>query len=94
MFHVKQLKNQLMNKSNYKGTIAKLFLIVAIVLCNTTTLYAATTYPTIDANASILVDSETGMIMTGSDINEVNGIASLTKLMSVYVVLDEMKTQS
>ncbi len=77
--------------SNGKMAIVKVLMILTIVLMNITPLTAAYYEPVVDARSSILVNADDGVILTGSNIDEQYGIASITKLMSVYVALDIIK---
>lgn len=54
---------------------------------------SASEAPVLSADASILIDADNGSILYESNANEVHGIASITKVMSVYVALEEMKEQ-
>lgn len=70
-------------------TIVKYVLVLAIVFVNLVTpLNAAYYEPEIVANSSILINADSGVILTGTDIDEQFGIASLTKLMSMYVAFE------
>ncbi len=81
-----------MNK--YTQTIVKCLLVLTIVFVNLVTPVSAAYYePEIVANSSILIDADTGVILTGQDIDEQFGIASLTKLMSMYVAFDIITEQ-
>ncbi len=76
-------------KNSLMKTIVKCCMVLTIVLLNLVTPVSAAYYePEIVANSDILIDAETGVILTGQDIDTPFGIASLTKLMSIYVALD------
>ncbi len=82
MFHVKLIK--VINKTVATITVF-VFLITPIQLI------AAPLY--IDAKAAIIVDKKSGSILYKENHDEVLGIASITKLMSIYVVFEEMNKQ-
>ncbi len=70
-------------------TIVKCLFVLTIVFVNLVTPVSAAYYePEIVANSSILINADSGVILTGQDIDEQFGIASLTKLMSMYVAFD------
>lgn len=76
-------------KNNFNQTIVKYLLVLTIVFMNLVTPLSAAYYePEIIANSDILIDADTGVILTGSEIDEQFGIASITKLMSIYVAFD------
>ncbi len=67
--------------------------VLTIILINPLTL-SAEYYDIgqeLDVNSAILVDADTGVILTGKNIDEQYGMASLTKLMSIYVAFDIIK---
>ncbi len=82
MFHVKPIK--VINKTVAAITVF-VFLITPIQLI-ATPLY-------IDAKAAIIVDKKSGSILYKENHEEVLGIASITKLMSIYVVFEELIKQ-
>jgi D-alanyl-D-alanine carboxypeptidase (penicillin-binding protein 5/6) len=57
------------------------------------TTVMAVDYPFIESKSAILIDAENGSVYYEVNIDEQISIASLTKLMSVYVVLEEMEEQ-
>ncbi len=56
-------------------------------------ILSATEEPIIYADASLIIDAETGSVLYGENQYEQLGIASITKLMTVYVFLEEAKAQ-
>lgn len=50
----------------------------------------ATETPEIEADAALLADFETGQILLAQNIDEKLGIASMTKMITEYIVLDEI----
>lgn len=54
---------------------------------------AAPTPPECDAKAYVLMDANSGYIITGKDIDERLPPASLTKVMTLYLVADALKAQ-
>ncbi len=50
-------------------------------------------YPEITAKANLLMDAQSGIIYIESNIDDSLPIASLTKLMSIYVFLEDMEKQ-
>ncbi len=48
----------------------------------------------LNVNSAILVDADTGMILTGKNIDKQFGMASITKLMSIYVAFDIIKEKN
>ncbi len=77
--------------NNGKLAIVKIVMVLTIVLLNLVPLSATYYEPTIDARSAILINADDGTILTGKDIDKQYGIASITKLMSVYVALDIIK---
>jgi len=71
--------------------ILSLFLV--FFFFSTSIINVSAAYPVVDANASILVDFESGSVLYQDNIDEQMGIASITKVMSVYVFLEEMEKQ-
>jgi len=67
---------------------------IAALLCLVATCYAASSAtaspPYVDADAWV-VENETGRVLAASNPNEERAIASITKLMTVLVVLDHHK---
>lgn len=55
---------------------------------------SATTYPYVEADAAMLMDANSGSILYGDNIDQQVGIASISKLMALYVCFDEMKEQN
>lgn len=53
--------------------------------------YAASNEPDIDASAAILVEADTGQILYEKNADAVLGIASMTKMMTEYLVLESIK---
>lgn len=72
-------------------TLMNLVSVLLILLVTGAPLSAAYYQPDVVAKSSILVNADSGMIVTGHDIDKQVGIASITKLMTVYVILDELK---
>ncbi len=81
-----------MSKINKKtNTIVKILMVLTILLINSSPLSASYFEPNVVANSSILVNADDGMVLTGNNIDEQFGIASITKLMSVYIALDSIE---
>ncbi len=77
-----------------RGTSFVLLIILTFSTIFPTLLSANTIkYPEITAKANLLMDAESGIIYIDNNIDTSLPIASLTKLMSVYVFLDDMKKQ-
>ena len=81
------IKNKIKKSLLISGTSA---LLMAGLLPNTATLVQAAA-PEIKANASMTVDFETGQILQGNNIDEVVGIASMTKMLVEYIVFQEIE---
>lgn len=74
-----------------RGTSIVLSFLLIITLLFPTPLEAATiTYPEITAKSNLLMDADSGIIYIENNIDESLAIASLTKLMSIYVFLEEL----
>lgn len=67
---------------------------IPALLCLVTTWYAASSAaaspPRVDA-AAWVIENQTGQVLAASNLNEQRAIASITKLMTVLVVLDHHK---
>lgn len=57
-------------------------------------LQAEVYYPVLNAKSNLLMNAETGVIYISDSIDEQLGIASLTKLMSIYVVLENFEEKN
>ena len=85
-----------MEVENVKHTIkASLLVITALVITFSTILInprgaSANTFD-VDAKAAILVDAETGKILYGKNYDTMLGIASMTKMMTEYLVLEAIE---
>ncbi len=90
----------------FKRKISGLFICLALTLpifipatyafADENTEEATTKQPeenVIDAKAAIAVDAKTGKIFYAQNADEVLGIASMTKLLSIYLVLDAIKEE-
>lgn len=77
-----------------RGTIFILLFIFLLFNLGGFVLNAEIYYPTLNAKSNLLMDADTGIIFINDNIDKQLAIASLTKLMSVYVVLDEMDKQN
>lgn len=75
---------------NFKKILS---LLLVFFFFSTSIINVSAAYPMVDAKASILVDYESGSVLYQDNIDEQMGIASITKIMSVYVFLDEMEKQ-
>jgi len=69
------------------------FFLVIVLITQSKVSVSAVGEPYLTAEASLIVDAETGIVMYGENIDEQLGMASITKLMSTYVTLDEIKKQ-
>ncbi|HLQ86984.1 MAG TPA: serine hydrolase, partial [Enterococcus sp.] len=81
-----------------KKAINPLYLITMTLLCcflSTVPLWADETQNnfSIDAKAAIAVDADTGKIFYAQDSTTPMPIASITKVLSVYVVYDQIKNE-
>jgi len=73
--------------------LRSLFAFCALVLAATTTAYAdipIPSAPAVDARAYILVDYHTGKVLAAQNAVERMAPASLTKLMTAYIVFEEL----
>ena len=80
-------------KIKKKGIVSRetiSFLVLLVVFFSPISLSAT---PYITAKSAMVMDLETGSIFYDNNIDEKLGIASITKLMSVYVIFDEMAKQ-
>lgn len=71
-------------------TIAVMLLLFC---CFITPVVAAASDPEVTSPAAIAIEVSTGTVLYGENIDEQMGIASLTKLMTVYVFLEEATAQ-
>ena len=71
--------------------ILSLFLV--FFFFSTSIIEVSAAYPIVNAKSSILIDYESGSVLYQDNIDEQMGIASITKIMSVYVLLEEMEKQ-
>ncbi len=77
-----------------RGTSFVLLLLLTFsTLFPTVVSASAIKYPEITAKANLLMDAESGVIYIENNIDDSLPIASLSKLMSVYVFLEEMDAQ-
>ncbi len=77
-----------------RGTSFVLLIMLTFFTMFPTVLSAnAILYPEITTKASLLMDAESGIIYIENNIDESLPIASLTKLMSIYVFLEDMDAQ-
>ncbi len=78
--------------------ITKLFSVLILVMILISPAEVSASYYDIgqdlSANSAILVDADTGVVLTGKDIDEQYGMASITKLMSIYVAFDIIKEKN
>ncbi len=83
------------NKNNVPRRTFFLKIIVTIVCLSSFIPFSlnATTYPLLYGESNLLMDADSGIIYIADSIDDQRGIASLTKLMSIYVVYDEMEKQ-
>lgn len=85
----------MMNKFKLKKTIIVVILMLVINNALLATTYNAEVYyPVLNAKSNLLMDADSGIIYIADNIDEIMGIASLTKLMSVYVLFDEITEQN
>ncbi|MFV0287891.1 MAG: D-alanyl-D-alanine carboxypeptidase family protein [Mycoplasmatales bacterium] len=84
------------NKKNVPhGTFSgKIFILLGILLFSIVSPFKAYTYPLLYGEENLLMDADSGIIYIADNIDEQRGIASLTKLMSMYVVYDEIAKQN
>ncbi len=82
MFHVKR------NKTTKK--VIPLLIVLNIFI---TPIQVVASSLNIDANAVIIADKTSGSILYEENYDKVLGIASITKLMSIYIVFEEMERQ-
>lgn len=77
-----------------RGTflIKILFLFLIFNLFNVKS-FSAVTYPLLYGDSNLLIDANSGIIYLKDNIDEQLPIASLTKLMSIYIVFEEMEKQ-
>lgn len=77
-----------------RGTIQIFFLLLfSLNIIAPLSVNAEFYYPELAAQSDLLMDADSGIIYIDNNIDEQKGIASLTKLMTVYVLADEMKEQ-
>ncbi|MBO8462394.1 MAG: D-alanyl-D-alanine carboxypeptidase, partial [Firmicutes bacterium] len=66
-------------------------LLLSMCLMDTIPTYAQTKVPKIDAKSAIVMDAQTGQILYGKSMKKVKYPASLTKLMTVLLTLENCK---
>lgn len=77
-------------KTRFAVVLATLAICLTTFLTPLTTVQADDSF-SVEAKAAIAVDAETGKILYDQDGETPMGIASVTKLLSLYIVLDQIK---
>lgn len=81
-------------KTYSKKIINIIFVLVFVsTLIPVASINAAFYYPEMTAKSNLLIDADTGIINIQNNIDKQLGIASLTKLMTIYVALEEIDKQ-
>ncbi len=71
----------------------KQWILIAITLCIGSTAYASTwpTPPTLEAKSWALIDARSGQVVVEHNANEELPPASLTKMMTLYLIFEDLK---
>lgn len=76
----------------FKRKKFKLLLFITLIGLLITTLYGHSKNPTIHSQSAILMDANSGEVMFEKDANTAYPVASMSKLMTGYIVLDYIKS--
>lgn len=86
--------NKRKNNTFFKVLLLQLLLIIVLIPNFMVPLFAVGTINNVEATSYLLVDRKSEIVLAGENYDQIRGIASITKLMSYYIIMTKVKEEN